>query len=166
MEPTFRAARRAHRQVARWRKPRYDYWEVQGPNIPLFSFVLMIFRIWICSKAKYQNTSPRSYRAEWRKNEEAENYIIFHKCEVFRKNTINSDNWTGLNVWPDRDGNVTYFYTQSIKYNLTLDMRIDWNGYRIIAHLDREPAKKVAGYNYTERTRIHSRKRKFGHSLT
>ena len=70
------------------------------------------------------------------------NYIIFHKCEVFRKNTINSDNWTGLNVWPDRDGNVTYFYTQSIKYNLTLDMRIDWNGYRIIAHLDREPAKK------------------------
>ena len=66
-------------------------------------------------------------------------YKLFHNGEVFEKNLVNMSTWCGLSVWSD--GNVSVFYTISSKYNITLDMNIENDGYRIIAWLDRNPHK-------------------------
>lgn len=66
-------------------------------------------------------------------------FLLFHNGEVFEKDMVDMNNWCGFWVWSD--GRVSVFYTQSNKYNLTLDMNILEDGYKIIAWLDRRPAK-------------------------
>lgn len=73
------------------------------------------------------------------KTKASANYLLFHNGEVFEKDMVDMKNWCGLWVWSD--GIVSVFYTQSFKFNLTLDMKIVEDGYKIIAWLDRRPAK-------------------------
>lgn len=83
-------------------------------------------------------------------------YKLFHNGAVFEKNLVNMNTWCGFSVWSDRNNSV--FYTISSKYNITLDMMIEDDGYRIIARLDRNPQKtsvkewvmKVLGFEYVE----------------
>lgn len=67
------------------------------------------------------------------------NYKLFHNGEVFEKTLVNMDSWCGFGIWSD--GNVSVFYSISSKYNITLDMNIENDGYKIIAWLDRAPKK-------------------------
>ncbi len=68
------------------------------------------------------------------------NYKLLHNGEVFEKNLVNLNSWCGLSIWSN--GNVSVFYTISFKYNITVDMNIENDGYRIIAWLDRSPKKQ------------------------
>lgn len=72
-------------------------------------------------------------------------YKLFHNGEIFEKNLVNMDSWCGFSIWSD--GNVSVFYTISSKYNITLDMNIEDNGYKILAWLDRAPKKKSVDTN-------------------
>lgn len=84
------------------------------------------------------------------------NYKLFHNGEVFEKTLVNMDSWCGFGIWSD--GNVSVFYSISSKYNITLDMNIENDGYRIISWLDRAPKKKSVrpsilkdlGFDYVE----------------
>lgn len=84
------------------------------------------------------------------------NYKLFHNGEVFEKALVNMDSWCGFGIWSD--GNVSVFYSISSKYNITLDMNIENDGYRIISWLDRAPKKKSVrpsilkdlGFDYVE----------------
>lgn len=84
------------------------------------------------------------------------NYKLFHNGEVFEKTLVNMDSWCGFGIWSD--GNVSVFYSISSKYNITLDMNIENDGYRIISWLDRAPKKKPVrpsilkdlGFDYVE----------------
>ena len=67
------------------------------------------------------------------------NYKLFHNGEVFEKTLVNMDSWCGFGIWSD--GNVSVFYSISSKYNITLDMNIENDGYKIIAWLNRAPKK-------------------------
>lgn len=67
------------------------------------------------------------------------NYKLFHNGEVFEKTLVKMDSWGGFRIWSD--GNVSVFYAKSSMYNITLDMNIENDGYRIIAWLDRAPNK-------------------------
>ena len=75
-------------------------------------------------------------------------YMLFHNGEVFKKNLVNMDSWCGFSIWSD--GNVAVFYTISSKYNITLDMNIENDGYRIVAWLDRAPQKTSVKPNVLE----------------
>lgn len=69
------------------------------------------------------------------------NYKLFHNGEVFEKTLVNMDSWCGFGIWSD--GNVSVFYSISSKYNITLYMNIENDGYRIISWLDRAPKKNL-----------------------
>lgn len=58
---------------------------------------------------------------------------------MFEKTLVKMDSWGGFRIWSD--GNVSVFYAKSSMYNITLDMNIENDGYRIIAWLDRAPNK-------------------------
>lgn len=77
------------------------------------------------------------------------NYKLFHNGEVFEKTLVNMDSWCGFGIWSD--GNVSVFYSISSKYNITLDMNIENDGYRIISWLDRAPKKKICKTEHPER---------------
>ncbi len=69
-------------------------------------------------------------------------FKLFHNGEVFEKRMIDMTNWNGFWVWSD--GYDSVFYTISLKFNLTLDMKllVSENGiysYKIVAWLNRRP---------------------------
>lgn len=68
-------------------------------------------------------------------------FLLFHRGQVFEKDMVDMSKWDGFWVWSDNS--VSVFYSDSYKLNITLDMQIVDNGYRIVAWLDRRPAKKT-----------------------
>ena len=67
------------------------------------------------------------------------NFLIFHRGVVFEKDMVNMDKWNGFWVWSD--GKESVFCSDSIEYNLTLEMSIIDTGYKIVAYIDRRPSK-------------------------
>lgn len=67
------------------------------------------------------------------------NFRIFHRGEIFEKDMVDMNKWNGFWVWSD--GKESVFCSDSIEYNLTLEMSIIDTGYKIVAYIDRRPSK-------------------------
>lgn len=78
------------------------------------------------------------------KTKASANFLIFHNGVEFAKDMVDmKKNWNGFWVWSDENEHISVFYTMSLRHNLTLDMQIIENGYRIVAWLNRRPEKKT-----------------------
>lgn len=75
------------------------------------------------------------------KTKASANFLLFHRGVVFEKDMVDMSKWDGFWVWSN--GADSVFYSDNYKLNITLDMQIVDGGYRIVAWLDRRPAKKT-----------------------
>ena len=73
------------------------------------------------------------------KTKASASFLLFHRGQIFEKNMVDMGKWDGFWVWSE--GTMSVFYSGCHDYNLTLDMQILDLGYRIVAWIDRRPAK-------------------------
>lgn len=66
-------------------------------------------------------------------------FRLFHNGQVFEKNMIDRSKWDGFWIWSD--GTDVTFYSDCYIYNITLEMYISEDGYKIVAWTDRRPNK-------------------------